>query len=133
MYSNDEYWIGEYEDHTCERGIAKFMNCATPGEEAKSNCELVPSTRDSKKWLAAKVTEIDVQEDEQLFTMCGGRKVVSTKYVARECPVDLRHTIQKAVELSPPPLQQMGCQIWSITAIRQIENVKLNANYGDQC
>ena len=87
-YNKEEYWIGEYEDHQCERRIAQFMNCATPGTE-------------ERKWLAAKVTALEVQEEEQLLTMYGGRKVVSTECIARECPDDLRHTIQPAIELSP--------------------------------
>ena len=37
-YSKEEYWIGEYDDHTCERGIAQFVSCATPGTEERNNC-----------------------------------------------------------------------------------------------
>ena len=37
LYSNEEYWICEYNHYTCERGIAKFMNCATPGTEEQNN------------------------------------------------------------------------------------------------
>ena len=77
------------------------MNCATPDTEERNNCELVPFMKDSRKWLAAKVTATNVQNGEQLFTRYGGRKVVSTDYFARECPPDLIHTIQAGIELSP--------------------------------
>ena len=40
---------------------------------------------------------------EQLLTRYGGRKVVSIKYIAKKFPADLRHTMQPATELSPPP------------------------------
>ena len=36
LYSKEEYWIGEYDDHTFERGIAQFMNCATQGTEEQA-------------------------------------------------------------------------------------------------
>ena len=78
LYSKEEYWIGEYDDHMCERGIAQFMNYATPGTEKQNNCELVPFMKDSREWLAAKVTAVEVQEGEQLLTRYGGRKVVVT-------------------------------------------------------
>ena len=64
LYSKEEYWIEEYDDQTCERGIAQFMNCATPGTDEKNNCELAPFTRDFTKWLAAKVTALEVQVGE---------------------------------------------------------------------
>ena len=67
-----------------------------------TRCELVPCTKDSTKWLAARVTVLEFQEGQQLLTRYGGRKVVSTVYVAIECPEDLRHTVQPEVELSPP-------------------------------
>ena len=100
-YSKTEYWIGDHEDRSCERGIAQFMNCATPGTEERNNCELVPFTRDSKKWLAAKVTELAVQVGEQLLTRYGGRKVVSTEYVNTEIPEGLDTTVTS----SPPGSQ----------------------------
>ena len=70
------------------------MNCATPATEEQKHWELLSFTKDAKKWLAAKVTAVEVQEGEQLFTSYGGRKVVSTEYVSRECPAYLRHTMQ---------------------------------------
>ena len=54
------------------------------------------------KYLAAKVTAVVDKRGEQLLTRYGGRNVVSTEYVARECPSDLRHTIKPAIEFSPP-------------------------------
>ena len=62
LRNKEAYWISEYDDPKCERGIAQFMNSATPGTEEQNNCELVPFTKDSKKWLAAKVTAAEVQE-----------------------------------------------------------------------
>ena len=50
LYSKEEYWIGEYDDHKCERRIAQLMNCVPPGTEEHNNCEFVPFTKDSKKW-----------------------------------------------------------------------------------
>ena len=70
---------------TVRGGIDQFMNCATLGTERQNCCEIVPFTKDSRK----------------LFTRYGERKVVSTDYVDREFPVDLKHTIQKAIGLSP--------------------------------
>ena len=78
------------------------MNCAPPGTEERNKCELLPFTKDSTKWLAAKVTVLEVQEGEQPLTRYGGRKVASTVYTVNECPTGLRHTIQPAIELSPP-------------------------------
>ena len=78
------------------------MNCATPGSEEQNNCELVPFKKDARKWLAAKVTAMEVQVGEQHLTRYGGRTVVSTAYVARECPEDLRHAIRPAIKLSLP-------------------------------
>ena len=57
------------------------MNCVTTGMEERNNCELLPFTKDSMKWLAAKDTVLEVQEGEQLLTRYGGRKVVSTGWV----------------------------------------------------
>ena len=54
------------------------MNCATPGTEERNNYELVQFMKDARKWLTSKVTAINVQGGEQLFTRYGGRKVVST-------------------------------------------------------
>ena len=39
MYSNEVYWIGEYEDYNCERGIAQFMNRATSDIKEENNCD----------------------------------------------------------------------------------------------
>ena len=47
--SNNEYWIGDYGDRQCGRGVAQFMNCATPGTEERNTCKLVPFTKDTKK------------------------------------------------------------------------------------
>ena len=69
LYSKEEYWTSECDDYTCGRGIAQFMICATPGTKEQNNCEI------------------------QLLTRYGGRKMVSTEYVARECPADLRHSV----------------------------------------
>ena len=101
LYNKEEYWIGEYDDHTCERWMAQFLNCATPGTEEKNNSELVQFTRDSKRWLAAKITALDVKVVEQLLTRYGGRKVVSIEYIARECPAHLRNTSSPIMEFSP--------------------------------
>ena len=59
-YNNEEYWIRYYGDYTCDRGIAQFMNCVTPETEEQNNCELVPFTKDSKEWLAAKSIAVEV-------------------------------------------------------------------------
>ena len=80
----EEYRIGEYDDYTIERGIAQFMNYATPGTEEQNSCELILFTKESRKWLAAKVSAMEVQEGEQLLTTYGGRKVVFTECVAKE-------------------------------------------------
>ena len=101
-FSKNEYWIGEYDDRNCERGIAKIMNCATPGTEERNNCELVLFTKDNKKWLVAEVNVLEVQEGEQLLTRYGGRKVVSNEYVDRDIPEDLRNIIQPVIKLRPP-------------------------------
>ena len=69
LCNNEKYWIDEYDDYTCERGIAQFMNCATLGMEKQNNCELVPFTKDYRKWLVAKITAVEVQEGEQLLMM----------------------------------------------------------------
>ena len=70
------------------------MNCSTTGTEERNNCELVSFIKLARKWLAAKVTATDVQDGEQLVARYGGRKVVSTDYVAWECLAELRHKIQ---------------------------------------
>ena len=62
LYSNKEYWIGEYDDYICERGMTQFINCATPGTDEQINCKLVSFTNDSMTWLAAKVFAVEVQE-----------------------------------------------------------------------
>ena len=102
------------------------MNCATPGTEERNNCELVPSTKDNKKWLVAKATAVAVQVGEQLLTRYGGRKVVSTEYVNREIPEDLQHTIQPAIELSPPSAHIAASTVYYGYSDGRIWEVKLD-------
>ena len=44
LYSKEEYRKEKYDDHKCEREIAQFMNCASPGTEEQNNCKSVPFT-----------------------------------------------------------------------------------------
>ena len=44
LYSKEGYWIA------CERGIAQYIDCATPGMEDLYNCELVPFTNSARMW-----------------------------------------------------------------------------------